>query len=53
MRVNHVRMLGYRVRTLLADPERLAAMQAAAGRIARPDAAATIVQDALTVLAQA
>lgn len=53
VRVNHVRVLGYRVRELLTNPQRLAALQDAAGRIARPDAATVIAQDALAVLAQA
>jgi UDP-N-acetylglucosamine--N-acetylmuramyl-(pentapeptide) pyrophosphoryl-undecaprenol N-acetylglucosamine transferase len=44
-------LLDSTVRTLLADPDRLEAMAEAARRWARPDAAARIADDLLTLAA--
>jgi len=45
--------LDYRVRQLLANPQRLAAMRANAKRIGKPDAAADVLRIALRVAARA
>ncbi|MBK8914659.1 MAG: glycosyltransferase [Phycisphaerales bacterium] len=47
IKVNSLRLLAQRVGALLADPARIAALRAAAGRIARPAAAMTIANEAL------
>ncbi|MBM3792760.1 MAG: UDP-N-acetylglucosamine--LPS N-acetylglucosamine transferase [Acidobacteria bacterium] len=39
---NNLHTLGYNVRALLGDPARIAAMQASARRLARPDAASAV-----------
>lgn len=51
IKVNNARLLGYRVRELLADATRLERLRESARRIARPDAAVRIVDDALHLLA--
>lgn len=50
IRVNSPQLLGDRVGTLLADPDRLRLMRDATRTIARPNAAAEIVSDALQLL---
>ncbi len=50
IKVNNLRLLGYRVSTLLADTGRLEALRAAAHAIARPHAARDIAADALRLL---
>jgi processive 1,2-diacylglycerol beta-glucosyltransferase len=50
LKVNNVRMLGYRVGTLLADPDRLRQLRTAARTIARPQAARDIAADALRLV---
>jgi processive 1,2-diacylglycerol beta-glucosyltransferase len=50
MKVNSTRLVGHRVSTLFGDPARLAALRAAAQRLARPNAARDIVEDALTLI---
>jgi processive 1,2-diacylglycerol beta-glucosyltransferase len=47
VKVNHIRLLGYRVARLLQDNRRLLHMRASARAAARPDAARKIVADAL------
>lgn len=50
IKVNDVPLLGERVGALLADRPRLAALRAAAGRLARPAAAHEIAADALRLV---
>ncbi len=50
LKVNNVRMVGYRVSTLLADPDRLRQLRTAARAIARPRAARDIAADALRLV---
>ncbi|MBI5864964.1 MAG: glycosyltransferase [Planctomycetes bacterium] len=50
IKVNNLRMLGFRVGSLIADPARLSSLQKAALRIARPGAAAHIVADAISLM---
>ncbi len=52
VKVNNIRMLGYRVGSMLNDADRLAALRRRAGGLGRPDAAGAIVDDALQVLAK-
>ncbi|MBM4455585.1 MAG: glycosyltransferase [Verrucomicrobia bacterium] len=47
IKCNEISILGYKVNRLLGEAERLQAMQAAARRLGRPDAAETIVQTLL------
>lgn len=49
IKVNNVRLLGYRVNRLLANPDRLATLRAAAGSLGQPDAADRIISDALSL----
>ncbi len=49
VKVNHPRLLGYRVATLLGDPARLATLRAAARGAGRPQAGAEIARDALAL----
>lgn len=51
VRCNYSTTVGYKIDTLLADPERLRAMAANARRIGRPDAGRTVAKAALEVLA--
>lgn len=50
VKVNNPRLLCHRVARLLGDAARLAALRSAAERLARPDAAARIAADALSLL---
>jgi processive 1,2-diacylglycerol beta-glucosyltransferase len=50
IKVNNVRLLGHRVSMLLREPARMAALRAAAARLARPYAAREIVTDALQLI---
>lgn len=50
IKVNHTRMLGRRITDLLNDPQRLKVLRDATHALARPDAAAQIAADALTLL---
>ncbi|QOJ14280.1 MAG: glycosyltransferase [Planctomycetia bacterium] len=47
IKVNSLRLLAHRVGALLADPPRIAALRAAALRIARPSAAMIVAEEAL------
>jgi processive 1,2-diacylglycerol beta-glucosyltransferase len=47
LRINHPRVLAARVRALLAEPQRLQSMSAAAAALGRPQARAQIVADVL------
>lgn len=49
IRCNNLPVLGYKIDRLLDDPARMAAMRAAARRLARPNAAREVVQKALTL----
>lgn len=50
IKVNNLRLIGYRVSGLLADPARLQTLRTAARTIARPQAARDIATDALRLL---
>jgi processive 1,2-diacylglycerol beta-glucosyltransferase len=50
LRVHSPRLLAYRMRTVLADRVGLESLRAATHRIARPEAAAEIARDALTLI---
>ena len=50
IKVNNVRLLGYRVRRLLHEPKRLESLRAAARALAQPGAAARIAEDGLRLL---
>jgi len=52
IKVNSVRLLGHRLHQMLADPVCLTRLREGAARIARPDAARTIVDDCLALAAQ-
>ncbi len=51
IKVNNQRLLGHRVGALLSDASRLESLRRAAQARGRPDAAASIVRDALSLLA--
>jgi processive 1,2-diacylglycerol beta-glucosyltransferase len=48
IKCNEISILGYKVDRLLADPERLKGMQAAARKMGRPNAAETVVKTLLS-----
>ncbi len=50
IKVNNLRLLGYRVSALLTDTPRLSSLRAAARAIARPAAARDVAADALSLL---
>ncbi len=50
IKVNNLRLLGYRVNRLIEDEQRLGSLRAAAARLGRPHATEQIVADAITVL---
>ena len=52
VRCNYSTTVGYKIDTLLADPERLATMAANARRIGRPDAGRTVAKASLELAAQ-
>ena len=50
IRCNNLPVAAWKIARLLDDPARLKRMQAAARRMAKPNAAAVIAEDALTLL---
>ncbi|MFT3861009.1 MGDG synthase family glycosyltransferase [Micropruina sp.] len=50
IRCNYPATVGYKIDTLLADPERVAAMAASARRIGRPNAGQSVVEGSLELL---
>jgi len=53
IKVNHAQLLGARVAEVLSEPGRLEQMRTSAGRLAQPNAADRIAQDALSFLTPA